>query len=472
MVELKKIDNFTWKIEKSGKMNVPVIIYASKKILDFIKKDSTLQQAQNMSMLQGVVKNIIVLPDAHQGYGACIGGVAAYDVDKGVVSPGEIGYDINCSVRLLRTNLMKEDITDKRKEISKALYKAVPSGIGKGTKIKLTKSEMQEILEKGAKWAVEKDLGEEEDLEYCEENGCMEEADSKFVSQAAISRGINQLGSIGSGNHFLEIQYVDEIFDEKTAEIFGLKENQAVIMIHCGSRGLGHQVASDYIKKMDDIYGHENLPDRQLTYAPINSEVGKEYYKAMCAAANFAFCNKQVITHLVRKCLKELFPKFKADVVYDVCHNMAKFEEHEINGKKIKLCIHRKGATRSLGSGRKEIPKKYSSVGQPVLIPGSMGTASYVLVGTSEAEKLSFSSTAHGAGRVMSRSEALRKLNREKILEEMEEKNITLTAGSLKGFVEEAPEVYKDVDEVVKVSDELGIGKIVAKLKPVVVIKG
>ena len=472
MVELKKIDNFTWKIEKSGKMNVPVIIYASKKILDFIKKDSTLQQAQNMSMLQGVVKNIIVLPDAHQGYGACIGGVAAYDVDKGVVSPGEIGYDINCSVRLLRTNLMKEDITDKRKEISKALYKAVPSGIGKGTKIKLTKSEMQEILEKGAKWAVEKDLGEEEDLEYCEENGCMEEADSKFVSQVAISRGINQLGSIGSGNHFLEIQYVDEIFDEKTAEIFGLKENQAVIMIHCGSRGLGHQVASDYIKKMDDIYGHENLPDRQLTYAPINSEVGKEYYKAMCAAANFAFCNKQVITHLVRKCLKELFPKFKADVVYDVCHNMAKFEEHEINGKKIKLCIHRKGATRSLGSGRKEIPKKYSSVGQPVLIPGSMGTASYVLVGTSEAEKLSFSSTAHGAGRVMSRSEALRKLNREKILEEMEVKNITLTAGSLKGFVEEAPEVYKDVDEVVKVSDELGIGKIVAKLKPVVVIKG
>ena len=472
MVELKKIDNFTWKIEKSGKMNVPVIIYASKKILDFIKKDSTLQQAQNMSMLQGVVKNIIVLPDAHQGYGACIGGVAAYDVDKGVVSPGEIGYDINCSVRLLRTNLMKEDITDKRKEISKALYKAVPSGIGKGTKIKLTKSDLQEILEKGAKWAVEKDLGEEEDLEYCEENGCMEEADSKFVSQAAISRGINQLGSIGSGNHFLEIQYVDEIFDEKTAEIFGLKENQAVIMIHCGSRGLGHQVASDYIKKMDDIYGHENLPDRQLTYAPINSEVGKEYYKAMCAAANFAFCNKQVITHLVRKCLKELFPKFKADVVYDVCHNMAKFEEHEINGKKIKLCIHRKGATRSLGSGRKEIPKKYSSVGQPVLIPGSMGTASYVLVGTSEAEKLSFSSTAHGAGRVMSRSEALRKLNREKILEEMEEKNITLTAGSLKGFVEEAPEVYKDVDEVVKVSDELGIGKIVAKLKPVVVIKG
>ncbi|OIO41561.1 RNA-splicing ligase RtcB [Candidatus Pacearchaeota archaeon CG1_02_32_21] len=472
MVELKKIDNFTWKIEKSGKMNVPVIIYASKKILDFIKKDSTLQQAQNMSMLQGVVKNIIVLPDAHQGYGACIGGVAAYDVDKGVVSPGEIGYDINCSVRLLRTNLMKEDITDKRKEISKALYKAVPSGIGKGTKIKLTKSDLQEILEKGAKWAVEKDLGEEEDLEYCEENGCMEEADSKFVSQAAISRGINQLGSIGSGNHFLEIQYVDEIFDEKTAEIFGLKENQAVIMIHCGSRGLGHQVASDYIKKMDDIYGHENLPDRQLTYAPINSEVGKEYYKAMCAAANFAFCNKQVITHLVRKCLKELFPKFKADVVYDVCHNIAKFEEHEINGKKIKLCIHRKGATRSLGSGRKEIPKKYSSVGQPVLIPGSMGTASYVLVGTSEAEKLSFSSTAHGAGRVMSRSEALRKLNREKILEEMEEKNITLTAGSLKGFVEEAPEVYKDVDEVVKVSDELGIGKIVAKLKPVVVIKG
>jgi tRNA-splicing ligase RtcB len=469
---LKKISKNVYQIDKDGKMNVPVVVYASEKLLKDMEKDKCLEQMKNVAMLPGIQKHSIVLPDAHQGYGFCIGGVAAFDLEKGIISPGGVGYDINCSVRLLRTNLSKEDILGKNKEISKALYKAIPSGIGKGTKIKITKSDLQEILEKGAKWAVEKELGEDEDLEHCEENGCMKEADSKFVSQAAISRGINQLGSIGSGNHFLEIQYVNEIFDKKAAEVFGLKENQAVIMIHCGSRGLGHQVASDYIKKMDDIYGHENLPDRQLTCAPINSEVGKEYYKAMCAAANFAFCNKQVITHLVRKCLKEIFPKFKADVVYDVCHNIAKFEEHEINGKKIKLCIHRKGATRSLGAGRKEIPKKYSSVGQPVLIPGSMGTASYVLVGTREAEKLSFSSTAHGAGRVMSRSEALRKLNREKILEEMEEKNITLAAGSLKGFVEEAPEVYKDVDEVVRVSDELGIGKLVSKLKPIVVIKG
>ena len=470
--KIKKISENVYQLDKEGKMNVPVVVYASEKLLKDIEKDKCLEQAKNVACLKGIEKHSIILPDAHQGYGFSIGGVAAFDIDKGVISPGGVGYDINCSVRLLRTNLMKEDIIGKRKEISKALYKAIPSGIGKGSKIKITKEEMNEILEKGAKWAVEKSLGEKEDLEYCEENGCMKEADSKFVSNAAVSRGINQLGSIGSGNHFLEMQYVDKIFDKKTAEVFGLKENQVVIMIHCGSRGLGHQVASDYIKKMDDEYGHENLLDRQLTCAPVNSELGKEYYKAMCAAANFAFCNKQVLTHLARKCLSEFFPDFKAEVVYDVCHNIAKFEKHEINGERKLVCVHRKGATRSLGPGRKEIPKKYFNAGQPVLIPGSMGTSSYVLVGTNEAEKLSFSSTAHGAGRVMSRSEALRKLSREKIMDEMEGKSIALTAGSFKGLVEEAPEVYKDVDEVVRVSDELGIGKIVAKLKPVAVIKG
>ncbi len=472
MGNVKKIKENIYQLDKEGKMNVPVVVYASEKLLKDMEKDKCIEQAKNVAMLPGIQKYSIVLPDAHQGYGFCIGGVAAFSMDEGIISPGGVGYDINCSVRLLRTNLKKSDVIGKNKDISKALYKSIPSGTGKGTKIKLTKSDMINILENGAKWAIENNMGNKEDLEYCEENACMKEADSKFVSQAAISRGINQLGSIGSGNHFVEIQYVDKIFDKKTAEIFGLKEDQVVIMIHCGSRGLGHQVASDYIKKMDDIYGHDKLPDRQLACAPVNSDVGKEYYKAMCAAANFAFCNKQVLTHLIRKCLSEFFPKFEAEVVYDVCHNIAKFEEHSINCEKVRLCVHRKGATRSLGPGRKEIPKKYLSVGQPVLIPGSMGTSSYVLVGTKEAEELSFSSTAHGAGRVMSRSEALRKLNREKILSEMEDKNIALTAGSFKGLVEEAPEVYKDVDEVVKVSDELKIGKLVSKLKPIAVIKG
>jgi len=470
--KIKKIAENIYQLDKTGKMNVPVVVYASDKLLKDMEKDKCIEQMKNVSMLPGIQKHSIVLPDAHQGYGFSIGGVAAFSMDEGVISPGGVGYDINCSVRLLKTNLTKKDIEDKRDQISKALFKEIPSGIGKGTKIKINKSELKEIMRKGAKWAVEKGYGEKDDYIYSEENACMEEADPEFVSEKAISRGINQLGSIGSGNHFLELQCVDKIFDKKTAEIFGLKENQIVVMIHCGSRGLGHQVASDYIKAIEDEYGFSDLPDRQLINAPINSKLGKEYYKAMCAAANFAFCNKQILTHLTRECMKRFFPNFKAEVLYDVCHNIAKFEEHEINGKKIKLCVHRKGATRSFGPGKKELPFKYRDIGQPILIPGSMGTASYVLVGTNKAEEISFSSTAHGAGRLMSRHEAIKTLNKDNIKKEMEGKNIALTSGSWKGIVEEAPEAYKDVDEVVRVSDELGIGKIIAKLKPMVVIKG
>lgn len=378
----------------------------------------------------------------------------------------------NCSVRLLKTNLTKKDLEGKEEKLSKLLYNAVPSGVGKGTKIKISKEDMKEILKKGAKWAVEKNYGKKEDCNHTEENGCMEEADPEMVSDTAISRGINQLGSLGAGNHFLEVQYADKIFDKKTAEIFGIKENQVCIMIHCGSRGLGHQVASDYIKLMEEEYGSQNLPDRQLICAPINSDLGKKYYKAMCAAANFAFCNKQIITHLVRNSLSEVFENFKADVVYDVCHNIAKFEEHEVNKKKIKVCVHRKGATRSFGPGKKEIPLDYRKTGQPIIIPGSMGTSSYVLVGTEKAEKLSFSSTAHGAGRMMSRNEAMKKFKSEDVKKKLEENKISIRAGSWKSLVEESPDVYKDIDEVVNVSDALGLGKIVAQLKPMVVIKG
>jgi len=472
MAEINKIDKNIYVIEKEGKMNVPVVIYASEKLLKDMKKDKCFEQMRNVAQLQGIVKHSIVLPDAHRGYGFSIGGVAAFDMENGIISPGGVGYDINCSVRLLRTNLTKENLEGKGEQIAKELYKVIPSGTGKGTRVKLTEKELKEILKKGANWAIEKGMGEKEDVIYCEENGCMKEADVKFVSENAIARGINQLGSIGSGNHFLEIQYVDELFDKKIAETYGLKKEQVVIMIHCGSRGLGHQVASDYIKKMEEEYGHANLPDRQLICAPINSKLGKEYYKAMSAAANFAFCNKQVLTHLTRETMKKFFKDFKAEVVYDVCHNIAKFEEHSVNGIKKEVCVHRKGATRSFGPGKKEIPKKYQEVGQPILIPGSMGTSSYVLAGTKKAEELTFSSTAHGAGRMMSRHEALRTLNKEKIMASMKKKNIYHSAGSLKGFVEEAPEAYKDVDEVVKTSDELGIGKIVAKLRPMVVIKG
>ncbi len=476
MDKVKKVSENVYQVDKTGKMNVPVIIYASEKLLKDMEKDKCIEQMKNVSMLPGIQKFSIVLSDAHQGYGFSIGGVAAFDLEKGVISPGGIGYDINCSVRLLRTNLTRKDIIGKEEVISKQLYKAIPSGVGKGTKIKITKEDLNEVLKKGAKWAVEKGYGVKEDYEFSEENGCMEEADPSFVSQRAIDRGLNQLGSIGSGNHFLEIQYVDEIFDKKTAEVFGLKKDQLVIMIHCGSRGLGHQVASDYIKLMEDDYGFKDLPDRQLINAPINSKLGKEYYKAMCATANFAFCNKQILTYLTRESLSKVFPDFKAEVLYDVCHNIGKFEEHyvEENGKEVrkKVFVHRKGATRSYGAGRKEIPLKYRDVGQPIIIPGSMGTSSYVLVGTEEAEKLTFSSTAHGAGRVMSRSEAIRKLKSENIKKEMEDKNISVSAGSWKSLVEEASQVYKDVEEVVRVSDELGIGKIVARLKPMVVIKG
>ena len=476
MGKLKKTSENIYILDKEGNMNVPVVIYASEKLLKDMEKDKCIEQMKNVSMLPGIEKYSIVLPDAHQGYGFSIGGVAAFDLDKGIISPGGIGYDINCSVRLLRTNLTRKDILGKENFLSKQLYKSIPSGVGKGTKIKIDKEDLKEIMKKGAKWAVEKGYGVKEDYEFSEESGCMKDADPSFVSSRALERGVNQLGSIGSGNHFLELQFVEEIFDKKTSEVFGLEKDQIVVMIHCGSRGLGHQIASDYIKAMEDEYGFKDLPDRQLINAPINSKLGKEYYKAMCSAANFAFCNKQILTYLVREILSGIFPNFKAEVVYDVCHNIGKFEEHytNVDGKDVKkkLFVHRKGATRSFGIGKKELPLKYRDIGQPILIPGSMGTSSYVLVGNNKAEKLTFSSTAHGAGRVMSRSEAIRKLKSENIKKDMEDKNISVTAGSWKSLVEEASEVYKNVDEVVRVSDDLGIGNIVAKLKPMVVIKG
>jgi len=377
----------------------------------------------------------------------------------------------NCSVRLLRTNLTLKDIQEKKKEIINALYRDVPSGVGEKGRIRLSKEELDEVLKEGAAWAVKKGYGEKEDYMHTEENGCMKGANPDFVSQRAKARGMPQLGSLGAGNHFLEVQEITEIYDDKIAKAFGLEKGKITIMIHCGSRGLGHQVASDYIKEMEDKYGWPEQ-DRELVNAPINSELGKKYFSAMACAANFAFANKQLITHWVRETMKKIIPKFKAEVVYDVCHNIAKFEKHIVDGKEKEVLIMRKGATRSFGPGRKEIPEDYREVGQPVIIPGSMGTASYVLVGTKKAEEVSFGSTAHGAGRVSSRSAALRNIRGEQVRDELNKKGIEVISGSWKGLAEEAPQVYKDIDEVVKVSHEAGIGNLVAKVRPVAVMKG
>ncbi|MBI5148707.1 RtcB family protein [Candidatus Pacearchaeota archaeon] len=394
MVEIKKISKYEWLIPKEGAMNVPVVIFASEKLLEKMKEDITLQQAMNVAQLPGIVEKSIVLPDAHQGYGMSIGGVAAFDLNSGVISPGCVGYDIDCSVRLLSTNLNNKDIKGKEEQISSQLFRDVPSGVGEKGRIRLTKEELDEVLKNGAQWAVKKGYGEKEDYVHTEEEGKMKEANPEYVSERAKIRGMPQLGSLGAGNHFLEVQEVDEIYDKEIARKFGIKEKgQVTIMIHCGSRGLGHQVASDYIKLMEDEYGFENLPDRELINAPISSELGKKYFGAMAAAVNFAFANKQLITHWVREAMKRIFPNFKAEVIYEVCHNIAKFETHNINGEEKKVLIMRKGATRSFGPGRKELPKDYIDIGQPVLIPGSMGTSSYILVGTKKAEELTFGST-------------------------------------------------------------------------------
>jgi tRNA-splicing ligase RtcB (3'-phosphate/5'-hydroxy nucleic acid ligase) len=456
-MKLKKISDFEWEIPKEGNMNVPGRIFASEKLLEDIKNDKTLEQVKNVAKLPGILKASIALPDAHQGYGFSIGGVAAFDIDKGVISPGGVGYDINCGVRILRTNLTLRDIEKiGRKEIIHSLFRSVPSGVGRGGKVNLTKKDLDEVLKKGSKWAVENGYGIKEDLESTEDKGCLK-GNPEDVSERAKKRGIGQLGTLGAGNHFLELQEVKEIFDEENAKKFGLKKGQICIMIHCGSRGLGHQVASDYIKEMEK----NGFPefDRELVNAPISSALGKRYLSAMNCAANFGFANRQIIMHFVRESLKHYFSDLRADLIYDVAHNIAKFEKHMVDGKERDVLVMRKGATRSFDK-------------QPVLIPGSMGTASYVLVGTKKAEEKSFSSTAHGAGRVESRTQARKTLRAEDIKKQLEKRGIYIEAGNFKGIVEEAPEVYKDIDEVVRVSHEADIGNLVAKLVPLGVIKG
>ena len=473
-MELRKINDFVWEMPKQGEMKVPALIYASAKLLESVKRDLTLEQARNVACLPGIQRMSYVMPDAHQGYGFPIGGVAAFDLDSGIISPGGVGYDINCGVRLLRTDFTEKDISAKRKELLTEIFKEVPAGVGKGGITRLSRSVLKDILTKGAEWAVEQGYGTKDDLLMTEENGRMKAAEPEFVSDRALERGIPQLGTLGAGNHFLEIQKVAHIYDKDIAQVFGIQsEGQVMVMIHCGSRGLGHQVASDYIESMENKFGIKGLPDRELINAPFRSPLGQQYYMSMAAAVNYAFANRQMIAHWVRDVFARIMGSSKGmRQVYDVCHNVAKAEKHLIDGQMRELCVHRKGATRSFGPGRPEVPEVYRSSGQPVIIPGSMGTASYLLVGTPEAEDLSFSSTAHGAGRIMSRHEALRRFRGEQIRDELLQKGIELQSTSWKGVAEEASGAYKDVDEVVRVSHEVGIGRLVARVVPLGVMKG
>ena len=473
-MELRRVDDNTWEIPAHGRMTVPARIYASHKLVEYARGDSTLEQARNVACLPGIQRMSYVMPDAHQGYGFPIGGVAAFDLETGIISPGGVGYDINCGVRLLRTDFTAEDVAGKRKELLAEIFKEVPAGVGKGGVTKLSAGVLKEILVKGAPWAVENGYGTADDLLMTEEEGRMKDADAGRISPRALERGIPQLGTLGAGNHFLEIQRVDRIFQPETARAFGIEaEGQILVMIHCGSRGLGHQVASDYIQAMESAFGVRDLPDRELIYAPIGSAMGQEYYRSMCAAVNYAFANRQMIAHWVRAVFEKVLGSSRGmRQIYDVCHNVAKVETHVVAGREKKLCVHRKGATRSFGPGRNELPQAYKAVGQPVIIPGSMGTASYVLAGTAEAEELSFGSTAHGAGRIMSRHEATRRFRGERIRDELAQRGIELRATGWKGVAEEASAAYKDVDEVVRVSDEVGLGRLVARVVPVGVMKG
>jgi tRNA-splicing ligase RtcB len=475
--DFRKINDYLWEIPQSFRpdMRAPARAYVSEKMLEESLKDRSLEQLINVATLPGIVNYGLAMPDMHEGYGFPIGGVAAMKKSNGVISPGGVGYDINCGMRLLKSGYFEEEIRPHLEKLATEIQKEVPSGLGRGRQIKLDIASINKILEGGAQRLVEQGYGEREDLENCESGGRLPQADTSVVSDHAKNRGRDQVGTLGSGNHFCEIQKVAEIFDEKVAKIFGLFKNQIVIMIHTGSRGLGHQIATDYIRLMMramDKYGIR-LPDRELAACPINSTEGQKYFRAMSCGANYAWSNRQMITHYTRKAWKGVLGEKSLPLVvlYDVAHNIAKIEKHNIGGEEIEVVLHRKGATRAFPPGHSEIPEKYQEVGQPVLIPGSMGTASYVLVGKKEGQE-AFFSTCHGAGRTMSRREAERRVSGQDVIKGLELKGIIVKCWSERGIAEEAPLAYKDIDNVVEVVHNAGLSKKVAKLKPLAVIKG
>ncbi|MEM4772684.1 MAG: RtcB family protein [Nanoarchaeales archaeon] len=478
-MEIIKVSENIYEIPRREKMNVPVRIYASDKLLEKMKEDKTLIQAVNVTKLPGIKKWAIVLPDGHEGYGFPVGGVAAFDLKEGIISPGGIGYDINCGVRILRTNLDQKEIKDKLKQIVEEIFKNVPAGVGETGYLKLSIGQFKEAVEEGLEWTYREGYAWKEDVESVESYGKLENASLDAVSDFAIRRGLDQFGTLGSGNHFLEIQVVDKIFDLELAKYLGIEEEgQVTVIIHTGSRGFGHQIATDYIDLFMKKYREtvKTLPDRELIYAPFSSEEGQKYWKAMAAAANFAWVNRQIITYWIRKSFEKIFKASAEDLglftVYDVAHNIAKIETHTINGKKEKVIVHRKGATRAFPQNHEDLPEKYRRIGQPVLIPGSMGTASYILVAGINSMKLSFGSSAHGAGRMMSRAAAKRTYTYTEIIRRFEREGIIIKSTTKEGVIEEVPEAYKNVDEVVRVTHDLGISRIVVKLRPIAVIKG
>jgi tRNA-splicing ligase RtcB len=474
---LKKLDDYRYLIPKNFRegMTVEGLIYANEELIRQIEKDQTLQQVANVATLPGLVGRSLAMPDAHQGYGFAIGGVAASDIENGVVSAGGVGFDINCGVRLLASDLTLDDITPHLDALLNQMFRDIPCGTGKkGVIGGLSIEELDRVLHEGAHWAVAKGYGSPADLDHIEETGRLAAADARAVSERAKRRGRDQLGTLGAGNHFAEVQYVAELFDEEAARAFGLWLHQIVVMIHSGSRGLGHQVCTDYLETMQTAMHNYRLQivDRQLACVPIQSPEGQNYLRAMAAAANFAFANRQMMTHWTREAFHSVLHRGSLRVVYDVCHNIAKEEEHSLEGEKRKVLVHRKGATRAFPKYRPELPQDYYAVGQPVLIPGSMGTCSYVLVGTERAMEETFGSSCHGAGRAMSRHAAKKNTTAEQLVQELREKGIHVRGASKSGLTEEKPDAYKDVSVVVEVVHHAGIAQKVAKLVPIGVIKG
>jgi tRNA-splicing ligase RtcB len=478
--DFKQLDRHLFEVPATFRkdMRVPARFYADEVLLKGIITDNSLQQLINTATMPGIVKYALAMPDIHQGYGFPIGGVVATELPDGIISPGGVGYDINCGVRLLATHFNLAEVRPYLDELATILYTNCPSGVGKGGNIKLKAGELDQIMSQGTKWAVKRGYGTEADLERTEENGCLAGADPAKVSPRAKDRGKGQVGTLGAGNHFIELDVVQAVFNETAAQRIGLWKGQIAVQIHCGSRGLGHQVCSDYVKLFQKVvqrYGL-NLPDRELVCAPLSSAEGQDYLAAMKAAANYAFVNRQVLTFHIRNSFEQVLAgkvsNYHVFQIYDIAHNMAKVERHRIDGKQVQLCVHRKGATRAFGPGSPELPAVYRDIGQPVLVPGSMGTASWVLVGTERSMSQTFGSTCHGAGRTMSRKKAKKTIHGATLRGELEGRGIHVRAGSMSGLAEESPTAYKDVDRVVEVVHSAGIAKKVAQLRPVAVIKG
>jgi tRNA-splicing ligase RtcB len=477
-VEIKKLSETMWEIPREEGMRVPGLIFASEAMMGDIVRDESVRQVMNVAYLPGILKHSIGMPDIHWGYGFPIGGVAAMDAEEGVVSPGGVGYDINCGVRLLRSDLTVDALRPKLRELLATLHREVPSGVGSTGFVRLSAEDEEKVLVEGSRWAASRGYASAEDIACTESGGKLPGADPDAVSAVAKKRGRNQLGTLGSGNHFLEIDEVAEVFDEEAARAFGLFPGQAAVVIHSGSRGLGYQVCDDYLVTMADYMRRNaiDLPDRQLACAHIRSPEGKRYLSALTAAANYGFANRQLLAHQARECFLRFLGMGPRDLgmrlVYDCGHNNAKFEVHEVDGKKRKVLVHRKGATRCFPAGNTEIPEAYRHVGQPVLIPGDMGTASFILAGSPEAMRVSFGSTCHGAGRRMSRTQAKASVRGKSIVQEMEKRGVLVASASHKTLAEEIPEAYKNVSEVVSVVHDAGLARKVARLRPVAVVKG